>query len=248
MKVTVVGCAGSFPGPDSPASCYLVEHDDHRILLDLGNGSLGALQRYADIYDIDAVLLTHLHADHCLDLASYYVARRYHPDGPHPSIPVYGPVGTAARMARAYDMDEEPGMSAEFTFVEHREGPVEIGPFTLTTAVMAHPVTCHALRVDAGGHSVVYSGDTGPTDELVRLSRGADVVLYEASFVDGDNPPNLHLSAREAADHARRAEVGHLVLTHLVAWNRVEDTVAQATDGYDGPLTVARTGLSFDLS
>lgn len=247
MKVTVVGCAGSFPGPDSPASCYLVEHEGSRILLDLGNGSLGPLQRFTDIYDIDAIVLSHLHADHCLDLTSYYVARRYHPDGPHPTIPVLGPAGAAARMARAYDMDEEPGMTAEFSFVDHVPGPVEIGPFRLTTALMAHPVPCFALRVEAGGRSLVYSGDTGPNDNLVRLSQGADVVLYEASFVDGDNPPDLHLTAREAAEHAGRADVGHLVLTHLVAWNRVEDTVAQATDAFDGPLTVARTGLVVDL-
>ena len=74
MKLTVVGCTGSFPGPDSPASCYLLEHEDARILLDLGNGSLGQLQRYADIYDIDAVFLSHLHVDHCIDLCSYYAS------------------------------------------------------------------------------------------------------------------------------------------------------------------------------
>jgi ribonuclease BN (tRNA processing enzyme) len=247
VKVTVIGCAGSFPGPESPASCYLVEHDGHRVLLDLGNGSLGVLQRHADIYAVDAVILSHLHADHCMDLTSYYVARRYHPDGPHPSIPVHGPVGSADRMARAYDMDESPGMTAEFDFVDHAPGPVEIGPFRLTTALMAHPVPCFALRVEAGGRSVVYSGDTGPNRNLVDLSSGADLALFEASFLDGRNPPDLHLTAREAADHARRADVGHLVLTHLVAWNSVDDTVEQASDGYDGRLSVARTGLSFDL-
>ncbi|HET7430919.1 MAG TPA: MBL fold metallo-hydrolase, partial [Nocardioides sp.] len=108
MRLTVVGCSGSFPGPQAAASCYLVEadHDGRtwRILLDLGSGAYGSLQRYADPLSIDAVFLSHLHADHCLDLTGYYVVRRYHPAGHQPRIPVWGPEGTADRMARAYDL------------------------------------------------------------------------------------------------------------------------------------------------
>src|ERR671915_2130129 len=107
MQVTVIGCSGSFPGPDSPASCYLVAADGFTMLLDLGNGALGSLQRYHSLYDINAVCLSHLHADHCLDLGGYWVARRHNPAGPQPRIPVYGPDGTADRMARAYDLDPE---------------------------------------------------------------------------------------------------------------------------------------------
>src|SRR5712691_9314386 len=84
MRLTVIGCAGSFPGPDSPASCYLVEADGFRLLLDLGNGALGGLQRHAGLFDIDAICLSHLHGDHCLDMAAYWVARTYAPDGPGP--------------------------------------------------------------------------------------------------------------------------------------------------------------------
>ena len=110
MRLTVVGCSGSYPGPDSPASCYLLEaeHDDGsgprtwRVLLELGNGALGALHRVVDPLSIDAVLVSHLHADHCLDLCGYYVMRKYHPQGPPPRIPVWGPSDTADRMARAY--------------------------------------------------------------------------------------------------------------------------------------------------
>ena len=78
-RLTIIGCSGSFPGPDSPASCYLVEADGFRLLLDLINGALGALQRHAGLYDINAVCLSHLHADHCLDLCSFFVARIYAP-------------------------------------------------------------------------------------------------------------------------------------------------------------------------
>ena len=99
MRVTVVGCAGSFPGPDSPASCYLLEAEGFRLVIDMGNGALGVLQRYAGLFSIDAICLSHLHADHCIDLGAYWVARQYAPDGPRPPIPVYGPRGTAERVA-----------------------------------------------------------------------------------------------------------------------------------------------------
>ncbi len=101
MRLTIVGCSGSFPGPDSPASCYLVEADDDsgrtwRVLLDLGNGSLGPLQRHVDLADLDALLISHLHPDHYMDACGLYVARRYHPAGAvGPALPVYGPTGIA---------------------------------------------------------------------------------------------------------------------------------------------------------
>ena len=160
MRLTIVGCSGSYPGPDSPASCYLVEaeHDGRtwRILLDLGSGALGPLHRYADPLSIDAVFLSHLHADHCLDLCGYHVMRRYHPDGPQPRVPVWGPVGTADRMARAYDLPVDPGMHEEFDFREH-DGPAEVGPFRVEAIGVEHPVSAYGLRVSAGGATLGYS-------------------------------------------------------------------------------------------
>jgi ribonuclease BN (tRNA processing enzyme) len=248
VKLTVVGCTGSFPGPDSPASCYLLEHEDARILLDLGNGSLGQLQRYADIYDIDAVFLSHLHVDHCIDLCSYYVARKYHPDGAAARIPVFGPKGTADRMAAAYGLPLTPGMHDEFNFVRHAPDPTVVGPFTIETARVAHPVEAYAIKVTAGGRSLVYSGDTGPTDALVELARGADLALFEASFVDcPGNPVNLHMTGGQAADAARRAGVGRLLLTHLVPWNDAAVVRAEAAAGFDGDLQLASSGLRVEV-
>jgi ribonuclease BN (tRNA processing enzyme) len=248
MRLTVVGCAGSFPGPDSPASCYLVEHEGRRILLDLGNGAFGPLQRYADVYDVDGVVLTHLHADHCMDMTSYYVARKYRPEGPAPIIPVLGPTGSAERMARVYDLPPEEGMNGEFAFVDH-VARTEIGPFRVVTARVNHPVEAYAIRVEAGGRSLVFSGDTGESEALVDLSRGADLALFEASFLSRypDLPPNLHLTAAQAGDHAKRAGVGRLVLTHLVPWTPQEETLEEGSRSYDGHLTLATAGLVVDL-
>ena len=81
MSLTVVGCAGSFPGPDSAASCYLLEADGFRLVVEFGNGALGPLQKHAALFGVDAVCLSHLHADHCVDLYSYAIARTYSPAG-----------------------------------------------------------------------------------------------------------------------------------------------------------------------
>ena len=102
MKLTVVGCSGTMPGADGPASSYLFESAGFRLLVDCGNGASGALQRYVGLLDLDAVLISHVHADHCLDLVVYSYARRYAPAARRP-LPVYGPEGSQERLLTAFD-------------------------------------------------------------------------------------------------------------------------------------------------
>jgi ribonuclease BN (tRNA processing enzyme) len=252
VRLTIVGCAGSYPGPDSPNSCYLLEADDAdgrtwRVLLDLGSGALGALHKYADPLAVDAVLLSHLHADHCLDLSGYYVMRKYHPTGPQPRIPVWGPVGTADRMARAYDLPTDPGMTNEFDFRQW-DGPVQLGPFSIEAIPVAHPVPAFALRVSAGDVTIAYSGDTGPCPTLDDVARDADVFLAEASFISSaDNPPDLHLTGTDGGEVAARAGVKHLVLTHIPPWYDPEVALAEAVAVFDGPIDLARAGAVYEL-
>jgi ribonuclease BN (tRNA processing enzyme) len=249
VRLTVIGCSGSIPGPLSPASCYLLEAEGFRLLLDLGNGAIGQLQRHASLYGIDAVCLSHLHADHCLDLCPYWVARTFSPQAPYPPIPVYGPDGTARRMAQAYGLAEHPGMLQAFDFITLAPGTCQIGPFDVTLARMNHPVETFGFRFQGGGWSLAYSADTGETPALVDLARGADLLLCEASFVTMPGlPPDLHLTARQAAEHAARAGVGQLVLTHLPPWNDPDRTMEEAAAvPFGGSLVRATSGQSFDL-
>jgi ribonuclease BN (tRNA processing enzyme) len=248
VKLIVLGCSGSVPGPKSPASSYLVEADGFRLLLDLGNGALGALQGYATFADIDAVVLSHLHPDHCLDLCSLYVARRYGPDAGGPAIPVWGPTDTAARMAAAYGLDPEPGMSKAFDFRTYPDGAFEVGPLEVWAAPVVHPVPAYAIRVEYDGRCIAYSGDTAPTPALVDLASGADLFVCEASFRDGeDNPSGLHLTGREAGEHAKAAGIGRLVVTHIPPWGHIAAAVAGASDAFGGPVTAARSGLVLDV-
>ncbi|GII83013.1 MBL fold metallo-hydrolase [Sphaerisporangium siamense] len=249
MKLTIVGCSGSFPGPDSPASCYLLEAEGFRMLIDFGNGSLGALQRHIGLYDVDAICLSHLHADHCLDMCAYHVVRTYSPDGPLPRVPVHAPSAAPRRLAAAYGMDDEPALDTAFAFTPLAPGSFTVGPFEMTAALMNHPVETYGFRVSHGGRSVAYSADTGESAELVDLAAGADLLLCEASFRDRPgNPKGLHLSGRQAAEHAARAGVGTLVLTHLVPWYDPADVLADAAaGGFDGPMELARSGAVHDL-
>jgi ribonuclease BN (tRNA processing enzyme) len=106
-----------------------------------------------------------------------------------------------------------------FDFVPVGPGTFSLGPFEVTLARTAHPVECYAIRLTAEGRSLVYTGDTGPSDRIVDLARGADVLLAEAAHPPGpDLPVGLHLTGREAGEHAAAAKVGRLLLTHIPAW------------------------------
>lgn len=255
MKLTVIGCAGSYPGPASSASCYLLEADHQgrtwRLLLDLGSGALGTLQQHIDVLTVDAIFLSHLHADHCLDLCGYYVLRKYHPGGAAPRIPVWGPCGTALRMAKAYDLEEDPGMNEEFDFREYvgsTDGPFVVGPFSVTVREVKHPVTAYALRIEVDGRTLAYSGDTGVCAALEETATDADIFLCEASFLEGgDNPADLHLTGAEAGRAATVSGARMLVLTHVPPWHDGQVVLAEATTTYDGPLALAAPGQVHEL-
>lgn len=262
MRLTVVGCSGSTSGPDSPASCYLVqapyEGRTFSLVLDLGPGSFGALHRYVDPRTVDAYALSHLHPDHCLDLCAAYVAARYSATAPWPRVPVLAPAGAGERLARAYDVAPRPDRPGEggvpisgwFDFRAWRPEQ-ELGPFRVATAPVDHPVEAYAVRVTetaGGGGSLVFSGDTGPCESLVDLARGedgtgVDLLLVESAFMDGpDHPSGVHLSGPQAAAMGERAGVAAVLLTHVPPWHDPLAVLTEATPHFSGPTSLAVTG------
>ncbi|MDJ0313107.1 MBL fold metallo-hydrolase [Arthrobacter sp. H35-D1] len=265
MKLTIVGCSGSFPGPSSPASCYLVTaHDGERpwrVLIDLGSGALGAVQKYMDLEDIDAIFLSHLHPDHCMDLCGLHVAVRWGPDGWNRGrIPVWGPAATADRLATAYGFDLDPGMREEFDFQlwQERE-PVTVGPFKVTPFTVNHPVPeAYALRVEVAEYDgtgmdrtavLTYSGDTDSCQGLEDAARNADFFLCEAAFEEGrdDHIKNVHLTGKRAGEAATRANVKRLLLTHLPVWTSANTVVAEAREVYSGEVAAAVAGVHYTI-
>ncbi len=240
MQLTVIGCAGSFPGPASPASSYLVQADDEtgrtwRILLDIGNGSLGVLQRHLDPRELDGIFLSHLHPDHCLDICGLYVMQKYRPAAEgevRPKIPVWGPGEAPTRLAMAYaGIEDGHGMATVFDFTAMTDrAAVRVGPFTVTPHRVNHPVETYGLRVEAGGGVLAYTGDTDCCAALSPLMTGADLVLADSAFVEGrDARRGVHMTGRRCAEAARAAGgVGRLVLTHMPAWNDPAVCLAEA--------------------
>lgn len=244
MDLTIVGCTGSLPGPLSPASCYLVTARDSerewRILLDLGSGALGALQRHTDPLTLDAVVLSHLHPDHCLDLTGLKVMRGHGPRPAQEPLDVWAPAGAGERMARAYGVQQPEPMTG-MTFNELADSVAfEVGPFTITPYAVLHPVPAFGLRVEAAGRVLAYSGDTDSCPGLGPLLAGADLALVEASFLEGrDEGRGIHLTARRAAQAAVDAGARRLVLTHLPPWTDPATAVEEAAHVWRGEVELA---------
>lgn len=255
LRLTVVGCSGSFPGPDSPASCYLLqaEHAGRTwsLLLDLGSGALGALQRHIDPLALDAVVLSHLHPDHCLDLTGLHVMRSHHPQGASTDrLPVHGPAGTAERIARAHGVEASSAVTDVFDFVTVRDRrDVLIGPYRIVPIAVNHPVEAYGFRVSVGAVTIAYTGDTDACEALSPLMADADLVLADSAFVDGrDTGTGVHLSGRRAAEAAVAAGgVQRLMLTHLPAWNDPEVCRAQAAEVWPGEVELAEPGRTYQL-
>ena len=262
MRLTVVGCSGSTSGPESPASCYLVQAPyaggTFSLVLDLGPGAFGALYRYLEPARVDAIALSHLHPDHCLDLCSYYVAAVYSPTAPWPQPRLFGPGGTPERLARAYEVQRKngspaepgPGIADHFDFRAWQPRQ-QVGPFVVETVAVDHPVEAYAMRITEdvpNGGTLVYSGDTGPCAALVEIARGADLLLVEAASLERpDNPPGLHLTGRQAAQVGQQAGVGAVVLTHIPPWSDPDHVLAEALPHFAGSLSRAVPGATWAI-
>ncbi|MFD1149194.1 MBL fold metallo-hydrolase [Saccharothrix hoggarensis] len=256
MQLTVLGCSGSAPGPDQPTSGYLVEAGGVRIAMELGSGVFGRLMRHCDPFDLDAVLLSHLHLDHCADFSSLTVYRREHPAPPYDvterRLPVFAPAHAPSRLAAAHAASQAElattDLTDTFDFVPLAPGRYEVGPVEVEVAAMRHICESYGFRISHGGVSLVFSGDTVPCPELVRLARGADLLLADSAWRAQAGRANyLHMSGREAGEVAAAAGVRRLVLTHLLPWSDHAGVLADAVEAFPGPVTLAAPGAVHTL-
>ncbi|MDY6051156.1 MAG: MBL fold metallo-hydrolase [Rothia sp. (in: high G+C Gram-positive bacteria)] len=262
MRLTVIGCTGSFPGPNAAASCYMVSAIDDlgktwRIILDMGNGALGTLQTHINLEDIDAILISHLHPDHCIDLSGLHVAVKWDPNGwSKGPIPLYGPSDTHQYLVNTQGLPIEPGMHTEFQFnVWSNHAPVTIGPFTVTPHTVVHPTKePYALRIECqtseGKTVLTYSGDTDSCPGLVEAAHQADLFLCEAAYQEGrdDALRGIHLTGKRAGEAAAEAGVRNLLLTHLPIWNDPAIALAEAQTAFDGPISVAEASATYRVN
>jgi ribonuclease BN (tRNA processing enzyme) len=241
LSVTVLGCSGSYPGPGLASSGYLVQSETTNVWLDTGPGTFSALQQVIDPRDLTAIVLSHSHVDHWIDLATAYTALRYFLE--MQDIPVYG---TAETRKLATPLVSKAG---ERTFVWttiDQATKVMIGDLAFSFARTAHPVETLAVRVDHGGRSLAYSADTGVGWSMGTLGDGIDLAFVEASLATDMEDTFEHLSGRQAGAMARDAGVARLVITHIIPGVDVEMQRRDAEAAYGATVEVAAPLVRYD--
>jgi ribonuclease BN (tRNA processing enzyme) len=238
VKLTILGGHGTYPVAGGSCSGYLLEHDGFRLWMDAGNGTLGKLLEHWSFEDVDAIWISHAHADHSVDLYPFFY-RMLSTGGPR--VPVLAPSGVRDRLARLIGADSLDAWRSALDWRPVDPGDeTELGPFTLRGSSAEHTSPNTVLRIAADGRTLTYTGDTGPTDAIVEAARDADVFLCEASWVDPSQVFSpIHLLASQAGEYARDAGVDRLVLTHVWAANDPARVHEDAAKSFRGEIQIA---------
>lgn len=243
MEITVLGSNGTHPSAGRAASGYLVTSGTTNVWMDAGFGTFMALCAEIEPVELDAIFLSHVHPDHCVDLLAYFHYATYGAKK-RVGMPVYIPEGLDDTLsALAFHSADAFRAACDFRVV----GPddlVVVGDIEMKFARTNHPVPTNAVRMEAGGRSFLYTADTGVCDAVTKLSAGVDVLLSEAAFQGPGETKEYdqHLTASEAGQMASEAGVGRLILTHINPALDRDRSVAEAEDHFDGMVGLAVPG------
>jgi ribonuclease BN (tRNA processing enzyme) len=263
VRITVLGKSPAWPDAGGACSGYLVEEAGHSLLIDCGNGVFSKLRERCDYVDIDSVLVTHLHADHFLDLVPFSYALVYAPrqqpvpvagwpGTEHPARPgLYAPAGatdTFRHIVRCWGNED----LIESAFHLHEYEPwdeLELGSFQLRFCEVPHYTRAFAVEVsDGSGRRFTFGADCSPNDQLVRFARDTDLLMIEGTLPRPERTGERgHLTPSEAGDHGRRAGAKRLVLTHYSDELDPDWVRAQATEAYGGPVELAHEGAVYSV-
>jgi ribonuclease BN (tRNA processing enzyme) len=263
LRITVLGKSPSWQDAGGACSGYLIETERTRVLLDCGNGVFGKLREHLDYTEVDAVIISHLHADHFLDLVPYSYALIYAPK--QQPVPVHIWEGTDnparprliappharetfQRIVGSWGNDDL--IESAFQLEEYSGGEeVEVGDIAARFHPVPHFIETFAVRISGGGSGeIVYSADTRPGEEIVEVARDADLLLIEGTLPRPERTGiRGHLTPEEAGEHAREAGVRRVVITHISDelgddWAREE-----AERGFRGPVEIAREGATYEV-
>ena len=264
MKITVLGKSPAWQDADGACSGYLVEEEGACLLLDCGNGVFSKLRRYRDYVAVDAVVISHLHADHFLDLVPFAYALLYAPR--QQSVPVaswpgtdsparprlYAPRGAAETFRRVVGAwGSEDLIERAFDLVEYgSDATLDVGTLRIAFHEVPHFTTTYAVGISStnGGGRVTYGADSGPNDALVRFADGADLLIIEATLPRPEREgPRGHLTPGEAGEHGARARVGRLVITHISDELDERWAQAEAEEAFGRPVLVAHEGAVYTV-
>ncbi|MGI9015735.1 MAG: MBL fold metallo-hydrolase [Euzebya sp.] len=248
-RLTIIGSAGTHCSAERVCSSYLLSHDGYNLLLDLGPGALHNLCKVMDLADLDAILISHMHPDHFLDLYGLQYALRFHPARPGP-IPVYGPTDMHPMIATILPQESVDKMANLLHFHQARAGDVlELGPLRIELFEMNHPMECLGSRTTAADKVIAFTGDTAPTPQTSHLARDADLFLCDATWMESQRPipADVHCTGLEAGQAAEAAAAACLVITHVSPYNDADAVAVEAATAYRGPIIVATDLMEIDL-
>jgi ribonuclease BN (tRNA processing enzyme) len=247
MKLTVLGSNGTYPTPGRPASGYLVSSGGSSVLLDCGPGVFPALLDLGTMPD--AIVLSHRHGDHCLDVLPLFNHLRFDRLDVR-DLPLYAPRGVYGRLAEFAGAGPNHPFHDVFSQTPVEPGDeVTVGVLRLRFGAAVHPVPAVVVSVNDGDTTLVYSGDTGPGGDLVAVAEHADLLLCEATH-QGEVPGEryeYHLYACEAGEVAAEAGVGRLLVTHVAPTLDPAVSITEAASEFDGPVDHATPGMEVEV-
>ena len=244
----MLGSAGTWPGPGGATCGHLLSHEGVHIWLDAGTGTFARLQEFVGVDDISAIVITHGHTDHFIDVVPAFYARHYGGMGT-PNLPFYSPDGFVDGMSMLTSENGRNVMAEAYDFRTIGGGDVfDIGPFHITTFEMTHiGVSSVGYRIVAGSSVLAYTGDSGPCQEVIEMARDADMLVAEATYQDASSQAFFHMSATQAAQHATDAGAKRLVLTHILPTLDRDISLVEAATAFDGPIELAEDGTTFEI-
>lgn len=253
MRVTVLGKSPSWEDAAGACSAYLIEHDGYRLLLDCGNGAFSKLRCTIDYVEVDAVLVSHLHADHFFDLVPFSYALTTGPRRGSARPALHAPPGADAGFRRiAGCLGAEDLIDRAFAVTEYAgdaEALLTLGPFTARMREVPHFVLTHAIDLTGpDGQRFTFGADCAPNEALVRLATGTDLLMVESTLTEPERGDvRGHLTPREAGEHGAAAAAGRLVITHYSDELDPGAIESEASAGFGAPVQLAREGAVYTL-
>ncbi len=244
MKLTPIGIWGGYPKANSATSSFLLKYEGFNCLIDCGSGVLSSLQNYLSLEQLDAVVLTHYHADHIADIGSLQYSRviQYYLQESPKTLPIYGHSKDVEQFTKLSYKEQTIGIPID-------EGQtIQIGPFTVTFCQTNHPVYCLAVKFSIQERSIIFTADTAWHEPLITFSKGADLLVSEANLYEehiGVSPG--HMGGSEAGRLANLAEVDQLLLTHLPLHGDVTNILKAAQTEFAGRAEIAVVGKTYEI-
>ncbi|MFC7370070.1 MBL fold metallo-hydrolase [Fictibacillus iocasae] len=244
MKLTVIGHWGGYPAAGEATSGYLLQKDGFNLLIDCGSGVLSQLQKYINPQELNAVILSHYHADHVADIGVLQYCRYIQSflTENMSVLPIYGHAEDKRGFDKLTYQQSTKGIAYD------PEAALIVGPFTITFQKTKHAAVCYAMRISDGETSIVYTADTAYIPELAHFSSGAELLFAECNFykgMDGSGPG--HMNSIDCGTLASESGVPHLLLTHLAHFGENKNLVTEAKEVYNGKVELARSGWTWGL-